>query len=119
MRILVLSGGGSNGAFQIGALEEMYDQHGSKYDAIFGVSTGALTGAVLAQSGTYQGQLYNLAEVAKVYRGIESNSDIYTSPKLGIVGKAWALFKDGGLYNPKPLKKLIEKYVDPLKLERS
>jgi len=44
---LVLSGGGAKGAFQIGALNVLRDE-GFNYDAISGVSVGALNGAMLA-----------------------------------------------------------------------
>lgn len=47
---LVLSGGGAGGAFQVGALNYLYEQ-GYKFDAIYGTSVGALNAAGLRWLG--------------------------------------------------------------------
>lgn len=47
---LVLSGGGAGGAFQVGALNYLYER-GHKFDAIYGTSVGALNAAGLRWLG--------------------------------------------------------------------
>lgn len=54
---LVLSGGGAKGAYQAGVLEVLHDA-GFRFNAISGVSVGALNGAMLAT-----GQLQELLDV--------------------------------------------------------
>lgn len=48
MRVLVLSGGGSKGAYQVGALKHIIGELGVTYDAFVGVSVGAINCASLA-----------------------------------------------------------------------
>lgn len=120
MRILVLSGGGANGAFQVGVLKRLWQEDPTlSYDAIFGVSTGALTGGVLAQGGSAEEQFDQLGRVEDVYLSLKGNGGIYSSPKLGILGKALALFSKGGLFNPDPLFKLIVENINPDRLKAS
>lgn len=48
MRALVLSGGGSKGSYQAGALQYILGELGTQYDALCGVSVGAINVAFLA-----------------------------------------------------------------------
>jgi NTE family protein len=61
MRALVISGGGSKGAFAGGVAQYLLQEHGCKYDILIGSSTGSLLIPHLA-----------LGEVSKIY-GIYSN----------------------------------------------
>ena len=47
---LVLEGGGSKGAYQVGVLKALLE-NGYRFDAVTGTSIGALNGAILAQDG--------------------------------------------------------------------
>src|SRR5215471_1342664 len=49
MKALVLSGGGAKGAYQVGALNRWMGEEGHDYDAVCGISVGAINGAFLAQ----------------------------------------------------------------------
>jgi NTE family protein len=49
MKALVLSGGGAKGAYQVGALRRWMGEDGHDYDAVCGISVGAINGAFLAQ----------------------------------------------------------------------
>jgi len=49
MNALVLSGGGAKGAYQVGVLKRWMGEQGRDYDAICGISVGAINGAYLAQ----------------------------------------------------------------------
>ncbi|MFO7846797.1 MAG: patatin-like phospholipase family protein, partial [Balneolaceae bacterium] len=46
-RVLIMSGGGSKGAFQAGVIEQLSKQ-GWKPDAVAGISVGALNGVMVA-----------------------------------------------------------------------
>ena len=48
MKALVLSGGGSKGAYQIGAWKALKKLH-IKFDIVTGTSVGALNGALVTQ----------------------------------------------------------------------
>ena len=48
MRALVLSGGGSKGSYQVGALKYILGEKRVVYDALCGVSVGAINVAFLA-----------------------------------------------------------------------
>jgi len=48
-RALVLSGGGSHGAFEVGAIQHLMGVEHRRYDAFAGISVGAINSAFLAQ----------------------------------------------------------------------
>lgn len=87
--ILILSGGGAKGAFQVGAWNRVI-QDGLKFgdshlnvkipDAVFGISAGALNGAMIAM-GKFQ-------ELLKLWNQIAGNpQEIYTSKFLKADGE--------------------------------
>ncbi len=98
--VLVLSGGGSDGAFGAGVLVG-WSQAGTRpdFDVVTGVSTGALI-AVLAFAGPAHDDT-----LRRAYTGI-TRKQIYR--KRGIVG----LLRRGALYDRKPLEQLIASIVD-------
>jgi predicted acylesterase/phospholipase RssA len=108
--LLVLSGGGSHGAWGAGVLrgwrENTANPRPRKFQVVTGVSTGALlaTYAFLAEPADD-----DLLEEA--YATCKT-SDIYK--KKFILS---ALFSDS-LYNSKPLSKRIEKYITPATIDR-
>ena len=53
MRALVLSGGGSRGAFQAGVLDVLRER-GERFDAVYGTSIGALNAALVATDPTLE-----------------------------------------------------------------
>jgi NTE family protein len=118
MRVLVLSGGGSKGAFQLGVLSNLFSDPACHYDAVFGVSTGALTGAVIAQGSTRSEQKARLRQVIRTYNSLGGNSGIYRSGG-NIVSKLWNLWRKGGMFDPAPLVSLIKAHVDPQALYES
>jgi NTE family protein len=52
-KALVLSGGGTKGIFQVGALEYLLKERGERFKIICGVSAGALNGVMVAQGMEY------------------------------------------------------------------
>ncbi len=99
---LVLSGGGAKGAFQVGAEEVLRREAGFTWDRIFGVSVGALNGALLAQL-----EYDRLQQVWQTIR----EQDVYD--KAGTLRLVWRLLILGkrGLYDNSALRKTIEKHA--------
>ena len=54
MRAIVLSGGGSKGAYEIGVWKALRKLH-IKYDIVTGTSVGALNAALMTQKTYHQG----------------------------------------------------------------
>ncbi|MGB3721286.1 MAG: patatin-like phospholipase family protein [Pacificimonas sp.] len=103
---IVLSGGGSKGAFQVGVLDELVTRRGLSVDLYAGISTGAIQALGAAQD--------RIDDLRGVWEGIESERDIFKKRFLGIVG---ALI--GGadsLYNAEPVRELIREFHDPAAL---
>ena len=102
----VLSGGGSLGSIQVGALEALLEQ-GIYPDIIVGTSVGALNGALLAREPTLDG-----------VRGIR---DIWLSLGRGAVftgGRRLAFFRllfgMDHLYTNKGLRRLVTRNLGPI-----
>lgn len=105
MKALVLSGGGSAGAYHVGVIRCLVD-HGHEYDIISGVSVGALVAGFLAQYP--KGKLKEgLAEVEKVFLNIRT-SDVYRNWHLFPLSVLWK----PSLFNTEPLEKLVRSRVD-------
>jgi NTE family protein len=76
MRALVLSGGGSKGAYQAGALKYILGEKEAVYDALCGVSVGAINVAFLAMYKTGQeieasqqlSHLWSQLDTSKIYK---------------------------------------------------
>jgi NTE family protein len=69
---LVLAGGGSRGAFEVGAVRCLYDRFGVTPDIITGTSVGALNGSKLAEGPGSLGQL------EQIWLSLQFNADMYT-----------------------------------------
>lgn len=97
-RALVLSGGGSKGAYQAGAIKHLLADLGVQYDIVCGVSVGALNAASLA--------MYSHGEEKAA---VEDMLNIWFTISTPKVKKSWmplgyfhALWKPS-LYNSQPL----------------
>lgn len=99
---LVLSGGGTKGAFEVGAEQVLREEGGFEWERIFGVSVGALNGALLAQ-GEYQ----RLREVWRTIR----QEDVYRKVWWPIIAWRLAVQRKTGIYDGSALRKTIEKHV--------
>jgi len=115
---LVLSGGGTRGAFQIGvwkALQEL----GINIKAIAGTSIGALNGAFFLQddiSATVK--MYETIKIDNIMKieGIDTNKNIFNLSNIFNLASDYS--KQKGIDNT-PLRKLIRQYVDMDKLYNS
>lgn len=99
---LVLSGGGAKGAFQLGAERVLREEHGFRWDRIFGVSVGALNATLLAQQ--------EYARLRELWLTIREQ-DVYRKFPWPIVAFRVGIQRKLGLYNDRPLRKLIEKHA--------
>jgi predicted acylesterase/phospholipase RssA len=88
---LVVSGGGSRGAFAVGALEVLWEK-GWKFDIISGTSTGALITSLAA--------INDIETLIKIYTSVRTKN---------ILRLNWRRLFYDAIYDTKPLKKLIRK----------
>ena len=112
-RALVLSGGGSKGAFEAGAISYLLKEENLDFHVLTGTSVGALNGAYLGQARSHH-ELRELGqELKETWLKIKGNSDIYQG---GILGNIWRLLFHSALYNPIGLKRLIYDNIEPARL---
>lgn len=112
-RALVLSGGGSKGAFEVGAIANLINKKKLDFQLFTGTSVGALNAAFLGQARNYN-ELQELSkELTDLWLGIKGNRCIYRS---GLFGNLWRIFRRGALYHPSGLWDLINRKIDPGRL---
>ena len=102
MRVLVLSGGGSKGAFQVGVLQRLAKTEKLYYDGYCGISVGALNGGFLAM---YPTTIEAIEPLSQMWLGLETK-DIHK--RWFPFGKFHGLWKSS-LYNSSPLRKTCER----------
>lgn len=110
MKALVLSGGGSNGDFELGAARYLAET-GHEYDAYVGVSTGALAAACFAQFTTLR---KGVQTMLAIYRGLKGNSSIYVGEPIARVVAGC-----NSIYDATPLHDLVRAKLDPAKVAAS
>ncbi len=114
MKAIVLSGGGSKGAYQIGVWKALRKLH-IKYDIVTGTSVGALNGAFMVQNSyTEAVNTWNTISMNKIF-----GKDINTEGRLGIY-KAYAkeFIEENGI-DPVGLEKIVNYYLNKKKFYRS
>lgn len=111
-RALVLAGGGSKGAFEVGAVDFLVRESGLDFDIYLGTSVGALNASILGQSRNYRDLCQQVQILKALWLEIKGSSSIYRKNLFGVFS---LLFKDS-LYNPEGLKSLIKEYIDPERL---
>ncbi len=119
MKALVFSGGGSKIAFEAGVAVELLGASGQPYDVVCGVSTGALAASMIAQAGTGLWQHALALRLRDVVLGLRGNGDIFKSGPIPYLSDALRLVRTGGLYDPAPLRRIVEKVIDLEALRRS
>lgn len=113
MRAIVLSGGGSKGAYEIGVWRALRKLHIS-YDIVTGTSVGALNAALMTQKDYLKGMLlwYNLKS-DMVY---DSSMDIKVNKDF--LKYAKKIILDGGI-DVQNLESTVKKYINVKKIYRS
>lgn len=117
MRALVLSGGGSKGAFQVGAISHLLGELELTYDIFTGISVGALNGAHLAMYPAGS-ELLSVNHLVDVWNSI-SDTKVFTSryPGLGsTLSLILSALSTKSLYSTAPLRSLVQKLLLPDKL---
>jgi len=113
MKALVLSGGGSHGAYQVGVLRAIAESGSVDYKLLCGVSVGALNAAFLAQYPL--GRLTTAAgELAKFWRSIDTKA-IYRTRTLGVLSALW----NPSVFDSRPLQRLVRGMFDEKKIADS
>ncbi|MFN2536878.1 MAG: patatin-like phospholipase family protein [Mycobacteriales bacterium] len=105
--VVVLSGGGSLGAAQVGALRALFDA-GVRPDAFVGCSVGALNAAFMAVDPTAE----RLAELEAIWRRLE-RADIFGRNRRLLASHplVHAVLRDDHLYEPDALRSLVRRWV--------
>lgn len=106
---LVLSGGGSKGAFQVGFMEELILNRGINVGIFGGVSTGAIQAL-----GGAQGEVVRLRDI---WLDIKGPRDIYRKRFGGIIGGV--IGGADSLNDAAPIRAKIKAFADPAKLATS
>ena len=79
----VLSGGGSQGSFEVGVLRYLYDDLGLRPRSSCGSSVGAIIAAKLAEGDDETTGRRAIDELEAIWRGLRSNADMWlTEPWL-------------------------------------
>jgi NTE family protein len=112
---LSLSGGGSYGAFQVGCLKAISEFSSVRFDSIDTISVGGLIGSYIAQYDISD-QPSAIVNLHDIWLGIANSRHIYKHWKLSYI--EGVLYRNG-LYNPRPLKKLIDSNLDSSRLINS
>ena len=121
MKALVLGAGGLKGAFQAGAVAEIL-KAGYVPDLIYGVSVGALNGAILADESSDPDRSW--AEIGESL--VEFWREHITGPealmkKRSLIGVAWSMLWDrfDGFVDPEPFHTLMRRRLSAERISRS
>lgn len=109
---VVLAGGGTKGAYQVGAWKAIKELE-IKVKGVVGASIGSLNGALFLQDDMEKTEsLYNnikITDVMEVEGSVDSEKNIFNIANITRLTKEYAEQK--GLSN-EPLRRTIEKYID-------
>jgi NTE family protein len=111
-----MSGGGSKGAFQVGALDYLIQDQGMDFQVIAGVSTGSLNSVILSQASSFEELKGYHDRLKEIWFGIKSSNDIYSKRFLG---KVLLFLTKNSMFDPKPLHEMLLRYASPDKIARS
>ena len=115
---LVLAGGGTRGAYQVGVWKALQELN-IKIKGIVGASIGALNGALFLQNDYSQvSKMYETIKINNIMKvsGVNGNKNIFDLSNIFNLASNYR--KQNGIDNT-PLRKMIEKYIDMDKLYNS
>lgn len=118
MRAIVLSGGGSKGAYEMGVWAALRKLN-IKYDIVTGTSVGALNAAVMTQQTFYKGLLFWHNLNSKMIFNQEIKEDYNTKEGKKNILKIYAKGVLNGGMDVKGLDATLRKVIDPKKFFRS
>ena len=114
MKALVLSGGGSKGSFQAGAIKYLLNELNIHYDIICGVSVGALNGAFLSMFSKGEEK-----ESSKLLLEMWNNIDTSKIYKRWFPFGRWHALWQKSFYDSSPLHKLAYQTLNLEKIRNS
>lgn len=106
-RVLIMSGGGSKGAFQAGVIEQL-NRQGWEPDAVAGISVGALNGVMVATGQS--------KKLVKIWQGLREEQ-VLKKRRVDRQAKNYLLHRIGvekanlGFFDNSPLKKKLKESV--------
>jgi NTE family protein len=109
MKALVLSGGGSKGAYECGVLDYLMGEQGTVYDLFAGVSVGAINAGFLAQFGNGFKSSDAYSKLNGLWNDI-SKSTVYKNWFPPYISAIWR----PSLYDSSPLHTLVKDNVNPV-----
>jgi len=112
-RALVLSGGGSKGAWQAGAIKALLES-GRKYDIITGISVGALNGSFLTMYADGE-ELLAAEDLVNLWENLHTKNVHKRWFPFGMLHGLWK----PSFYNSKPLMKMVHETLDVKALQNS
>lgn len=118
MRAIVLSGGGSKGAYQIGVWAALRKLN-IHYDIVTGTSVGALNAALMTQKTFYKGLYFWHNLNSKMIFNEELKEDYHTKEGKKNILKWYAKGILNGGIDVKGLEKTIQHVIDPKKIFKS
>lgn len=108
-RALCLSGGGSKGAYQVGAIQALLEA-GRTWDSVHGISVGALNATWIAMHRPEE-QAESFQGLRAIWDGVRSSANIYKpwAPfYLNYIASMWK----GSLNSGAPLRGIVSKFWD-------
>jgi len=116
-RALVLSGGGSRGAYQVGAIQALLEA-GRTWNTVHGISVGALNASWIAMHSPME-QPHSINGLLDIWNNINTSDDIYTRwNPVKPINYLYSMWK-GSLHSGQPLKNLVDKFLDAGKIVSS
>ena len=112
-RALVLGGGGSRGAYQVGAVSALYEL-GYEFDIVVGTSVGSLNGAFLACENASLDtafELWSRVTTDMVLDYDKETIELLKTPRDAIVSLIEKTVKSGSI-DQTPLRNLLEETLD-------
>lgn len=116
---LVLEGGGSKGAYQVGAYLALMEM-GFEFDAIVGTSIGALNGAMFAQGDVYECfKAWRSVELKDFASELKAVEDEHLVDRIKEKLKRLNIKLPELVISPSPLFNVVDRYVDEDRLRKS
>lgn len=113
MNSIVMSGGGSHGAYQVGVIKSLTEK-GHSWGLAAGVSVGAINSALVAMYKPAE-QRGAAVQLEKFWTDIKGNDSVYVNWWCGPGAGLWL----GGFFDTAPLNKLVSRHFDPKRVAAS
>jgi NTE family protein len=116
-RALVLSGGGSRGAYQVGAIKALLE-NGRTWNSVHGISVGALNASWISMHSPID-QFKSINGLLHIWNNIKTSDDIYTRwNPIKPINYLYSMWK-GSLHSGQPLMKIVDTFLNRQKIAES